>query len=38
MFSKLTDLKFVGSVAVVALVTIYLNNKSAAVKKITGSN
>ncbi len=38
MFSKLTDPKFIVPVMLVALGTIYLSNKSAAVKKITGSN
>lgn len=38
MLNKLSDWKFVGAVAVVTLVTIYANNKSQTVKKITGSN
>lgn len=36
MLSKITDPKFVIPVALVALATIALRNKSAAVQKITG--
>jgi len=36
MLNKLTDYKFVGAVAIVTLATIYLSNKNATVRRVTG--